>query len=74
MSEGPTRQRILDLLQIVHDRALEAEAFSPALKALEMIGREIGMWRGETQQQPTLAELILGTADGAEPPSGDSAR
>ena len=61
MSEEPSRHRILELLQLVHERALEAEAFAPALKALEMIGREIGMWRGEGQQEPTLADLIVGT-------------
>lgn len=63
LSEEPSRQKILELLQTVHDRALEAEAFAPALKALEMIGREIGMWRGESQKAATLAELILGTAE-----------
>ena len=61
MSEEPSRQRILELLQEVHERALAAESFAPALKALEMIGREIGMWRGEGQQEPTLADLIVGT-------------
>jgi hypothetical protein len=61
MSEEPSRQRILDLLQTVHDRALEAESFTAALKALEMIGREIGMWREEKREEATLAELIAGT-------------
>lgn len=61
MSEEPSRQRVLELIQTVHDRALEAEAFAPALKALEMIGREIGMWREEKREEATLAELIAGT-------------
>lgn len=53
------------------DAAMAAKAFAPALKALELMGRELGMWRAEQTAGPTLAELISEDPLGLATPSGD---
>jgi hypothetical protein len=41
------------------DEAREAGAWAPALRAVELLGRNIGLWRTDSREQETsLADLI----------------
>ncbi len=50
--------RVVRDLETIRDGALEAEAWAPALRAVELLGRHIGMWRSDARPQTSLAELI----------------
>ena len=66
-----SRDWCFDLARAGTDAAMAAKAFAPALKALELMGRELGMWRAEQTAGPTLAELISDDPLGLATPSGD---
>ncbi|MBS0540987.1 MAG: hypothetical protein JSR47_19655 [Proteobacteria bacterium] len=54
--------RVVRDLQTIRDGALAAESWAPALRAVELLGRHIGMWRTEGRPQTSLAELIAEAA------------
>ena len=56
-----TDDQIMDLLDAFRVVAIEGKGYAPALKAIELMGRHIGMWRDVADREPTLAELIAGT-------------
>jgi hypothetical protein len=64
MSTRPAKNPLVTEAKVVRDletlraAAMEAEAFAPALRAIELLGRHIGMWKNEIGQQPSLADLI----------------
>jgi len=58
--------KIMHYLEIFRAAAMEAGAFAPALRAIELMGRHIGMWRGESNRQVSLADLIAEAGAGAD--------
>ena len=58
--EGPVDEALIvsELLAILAG-AREAGAWAPALRAVELLGRNIGLWRTDSrEQEASLAELI----------------
>lgn len=66
------KARIQRHLQEVFEAALAAKAFAPALKALELMGREYGMWRPE--QTAVVNPLSLIPDDPLAPEPEDAPR
>jgi hypothetical protein len=64
-----TRVKILRDIEAVRVAAMAKDSFMPALKAIELMGRHIGMWRIEGVDGPDLAQLIAGTP--VAPPDPD---
>jgi hypothetical protein len=62
MSRRPTSRideaRIVSELEAILNGAREAGAWAPALRAVELLGRHIGLWRTEAREEASLAELI----------------
>jgi hypothetical protein len=50
--------RIVSELEAILNGAREAGAWAPALRAVELLGRHIGLWRTEAREETSLAELI----------------
>jgi hypothetical protein len=50
--------RIVSELEAILTGAREAGAWAPALRAVELLGRHIGLWRGDAKPEASLAELI----------------
>ena len=65
------KARIERHLWDLFEAAMAAKAFAPALKALELMGREYGMWRPEQTAGPTLADLIAEDPLGMATSTGD---
>jgi len=54
---------VLSSLETILNGAIEGEAWAPAIRAAELLGRHIGMWRGETGgPQASLADMIRDAA------------
>ncbi len=71
MSRRPMRKRhapeidevlILCSLETILNGAIEGSAWAPAIRAAELLGRHIGMWRGEGKPQTSLADMIRAAA------------
>ena len=56
--KGAGKARIERHLWDVFEAAMAAKAFAPALKALELMGREYGMWRPEQAAVVDTLSLI----------------
>lgn len=54
-----TPEKIIDELYAVYIGATKDGAWAPALRALEQIGRHIGMWRAEASQTTDISQLIV---------------
>jgi hypothetical protein len=50
--------RIVSELEAILNGAREAGAWAPALRAVELLGRHIGLWRTDAREEASLAELI----------------
>jgi hypothetical protein len=50
--------RIVSELEAILSGAREAGAWAPALRAVELLGRHIGLWRTDAKPEASLAELI----------------
>jgi hypothetical protein len=48
----------MDDLEAVRVAAAAAGAFAPAVRASELQGRHLSMWKNEATSAPSLAELI----------------
>ena len=59
---------ILSSLDTILHGAIEGSAWAPAIRAAELLGRHIGMWRGDGKPQASLADMIR---DAAVTSSGD---
>jgi hypothetical protein len=53
-------------LEEVRIAALAAKAFAPAIRCIELQGRHIGLWKGETTPERSLEELVGGSFDTAD--------
>jgi hypothetical protein len=54
-----TPRKVIRDLELLRRAAMEAGAFAPALRAIELMGRSIEMWKSETANAgPTLEELV----------------
>lgn len=54
-----TPRKVMRDLELLRRAAMEAGAFAPALRAIELMGRSIEMWKSETASAgPTLEELV----------------
>ena len=64
-SKGPIDEaRIVSELEAILAGAREAGAWAPALRAVELLGRNIGLWRTDSREQETsLADLINETVE-----------
>jgi hypothetical protein len=51
--------RIVSELEAILSGAREAGAWAPALRAVELLGRHIGLWRTDAREEASLAELII---------------
>ena len=72
MSRRPiTVARIVDALETIMTGATEDKGWAPAIRAAELLGRHVGMWKSDAAPRDSLAELINQAASGgdAEPPS-----
>jgi hypothetical protein len=59
INEGAINEaRIVSELEAILDGAREAGAWAPALRAVELLGRHIGLWRTDAKPEASLAELI----------------
>lgn len=54
--------RVVRDLQTIRDGAMADQSWAPALRAVELLGRHIGMWRTEARPQTSLADLIAEAA------------
>ena len=64
--------RVVRDLETIRDGAMAAEAWAPALRAVELLGKHIGMWKGEGPPRTSLADMINEAAakagdDGRQP-------
>jgi hypothetical protein len=60
-------------LEALRAAAMEAGAFVPALRAIELQGRLLGLWLGDDKPAvPNLAELIAGIARLPDPSPPES--
>ena len=57
--------RIVEELEAILNGAREAGAWAPALRAVELLGRHIGLWRTEAREEASLADLINDTVEKA---------
>ena len=70
---APTDEaRVVADLETIRDGAMAAEAWAPALRAVELLGKHIGMWKGEGAARMSLADMINEAAakagdDGRQP-------
>lgn len=55
--------RIVSELEAILNGAREAGAWAPALRAVELLGRHIGLWRSDAKPEASLAELINDSVD-----------
>jgi hypothetical protein len=55
--------RLLCALDTILTGTLEAKAWAPALRTVELLGRHIGLWKNDTQPHTSLAEMINAAAD-----------
>ncbi|MDB5691878.1 MAG: hypothetical protein JWO81_941 [Alphaproteobacteria bacterium] len=56
---APTDEaRVVSDLEAIRDGAMEDRTWAPALRAVELLGKNIGMWTGDTQPQTSLADMI----------------
>jgi len=63
--------RVVRDLETIRDGALGTESWAPALRAVELLGRHIGMWRSDSgRPQTSLAELIDSIVAPADPKDG----
>jgi len=58
---------VIGYLEEVRVLALAAEAFPSALRAIEYLGRHIGMWDGKSGEGPTLLDLLTAVPTEDEP-------
>ena len=69
--DAPDEARVVSDLQTIRDGAMEAGAWAPALRAVELLGKHIGMWKSEGPPQTSLADMINEAAkagdDGRQP-------
>lgn len=71
---------VIDVARIVSDLdtiltgAKEAAAWAPAIRAAELLGRHIGMWRSDAEPRESLADLIRDAAANAGNPDSDPPR
>jgi hypothetical protein len=66
--------RIVSDLDTILTGAKETGACAPAIRAAELLGRHIGMWRSDAQPQESLADLIRDAAANAGKPDRDPPR
>jgi hypothetical protein len=50
--------RVLSDLETIRDGAMEDRTWAPALRAVELLGKHIGMWQGDAKPQTSLADMI----------------
>lgn len=50
--------RLLRDLETILAGAMAAEAWAPALRAVELLGKHIGLWKTDAQPRTSLAEMI----------------
>ncbi|SKA30909.1 hypothetical protein SAMN02745126_05048 [Enhydrobacter aerosaccus] len=53
-----TADKVMRDLEQIRLAALEAGAFAPALRCVELQGKHIGLWRNEAPLDQTLEQLI----------------
>jgi hypothetical protein len=58
MSRRLTVARIVDALETILAGATEDKAWAPAIRAAELLGRHIGLWRNDAPPQSSLGDLI----------------
>ena len=58
--------RILGALETILAGAMEASAWAPAIRAAELLGKHIGMWKSEGPPQTSLADMINEAATGGD--------
>jgi hypothetical protein len=63
--------RIVSELEAILTGAREAGAWAPALRAVELLGRHIGLWRNDAKPEASLAELINDAVERAKGGEGD---
>ena len=73
MSRRPVRRdeaRTLADLETILAGAMEAEAWAQALRAVELLGKHIGLWKSDTAPRTSLADMIIEAAKAGddEPP------
>ena len=51
-------EQILDALETILTGAMEAAQWPPAIRAAELLGKQAGLWKTDTPQHTSLAELI----------------
>jgi hypothetical protein len=61
-------ERVLRALETILDGAIAGEGWAPAIRAAELLGRHIGMWKTDTQPRTSLAEMINAAAGDSELP------
>jgi hypothetical protein len=69
---APTDEaRVVLDLETIRDGAMEDRNWAPALRAVELLGKHIGMWTGDAQPRTSLADMINEAAkagdDGRQP-------
>lgn len=60
--------RLLRDLETILAGAMAAEAWAPALRAVELLGKHIGLWKTDAQPRASLADMINAAAGDIEPP------
>jgi hypothetical protein len=64
--------RVVRDLETIRDGAMEDRTWAPALRAVELLGKNIGMWKSEGPPRTSLADMINEAAakagdDGRQP-------
>jgi hypothetical protein len=54
-----TPDRLMHCLEEIRLAALAAGAFAPAIRCVELQGKHIGLWAGETTPTISLADLVI---------------
>jgi hypothetical protein len=60
--------RLLRDLETILDGAIEGKAWAPAIRAVELLGKNIGLWKIDAPPRTSLAEMINAAAGDSEPP------
>ena len=61
-------QRVLRALETILDGAIADKGWAPAIRAAELLGKHIGMWRTEAEPRTSLADMINAAAGDSGPP------
>ena len=50
--------RVVRDLEAIRDGAMQDRTWAPALRAVELLGKNIGMWKGDGLPRTSLADMI----------------